>query len=63
MEKQYTFTMAEKSTVVGIVTAISKAEAIEKIKNGDYDDILDAINVVYIPDTIAIIDEQELDNE
>ena len=61
MEKQYTFTITEQCTTLGIVIATSKEEAIEKIKNGDYDDMIDAFDTVYIPDTIEIVNEQELD--
>lgn len=55
-EKEFTFTIEEVATVFGVVTATSKEEALEKIKRGDWDDLVDVWNTEYNMDTIDIID-------
>lgn len=52
--KEYQFTRKAMYVEYGVVTADSKEEAIEKIKNGDYDDIYDTSLEEEYDDTIII---------
>ena len=45
MEKCYQFTFKGSIGGYGIVTAKSEEEAMEKIKNNDYDDIIDTFDM------------------
>lgn len=40
-EKTYRFSVTGRAYCYGYVTAKDEAEALEKVKNNDYDDILD----------------------
>lgn len=41
MEKSYNFTIGPKGVAYGYVVANSEEEAVEKIKNHDWEDIID----------------------
>lgn len=58
-EKFYTFKRQVIVCEFGGVTATSKEEAIEKIKNGDYDDIIDSWIEEILEGTITIESEDE----
>ncbi len=57
--KTYDFKREATYYEFGIVTANSKEEAIEKIKNGEYDDIYDTSLLEENNDTIEVEEEYE----
>lgn len=57
--KQYDFRREAIYYEFGIVTANSKEEAIEKIKNGEYDDIYDTSLLKEKNDTIEVEETNE----
>lgn len=61
--KTYQFTREAKYIEYGVVTANSKAEAIELIKNNDYDDIYDTSLEEEYNETIKIEEEEGIENE
>ena len=61
--KTYQFTREAKYIEYGVVTANSKEEAIELIKNNDYDDIYDTSLEEEYNETIKIEEEEGIENE
>ncbi len=61
--KTYQFTRKAKYIEYGVVTANSKEEAIELIKNNDYDDIYDTSLEEEYNETIEIEEEEGIENE
>jgi len=61
--KIYPFTREAKYIEYGVVTANSKEEAIELIKNNDYDDIYDTSLEEEYNETIKIGEEEGKENE
>ena len=61
--KTYQFTRKAKYIEYGVVTANSKVEAIELIKNNDYDDIYDTSLEEEYNETIEIEEEEGIENE
>jgi hypothetical protein len=57
-EKEFTFEVERTSICYGIVIAKTIEEAKEKIKNGDYDDIIDTWDTSYDWKN-AIIEEEK----
>lgn len=58
-EKFYTFKRLVITCEFGGVTATSKEEAIQKIKDNDYDDIIDSWTEEVLEDSIDIESEEE----
>lgn len=56
-EKFYTFTRHIVVCEFGGVTASSEEEAIQKIKDGEYDDIIDSWTVSQVEGTIELKEE------
>ena len=61
--KTYQFTREAKYIEYGVVYANSKEEAIELIKNNDYDDIYDTSLEEEYNETIKIEEEEGIENE
>lgn len=61
--KTYQFTREAKYIEYGVVTANSKEEAIELIKNNDYDDIFDTSLEEEYNETIKIEEKEGKENE
>ncbi len=61
--KTYQFTREAKCIEYGVVTANSKEEAIELIKNNDYDDIFDTSLEEEYNETIKIEEKEGIGNE
>lgn len=61
--KTYQFTREAKYIEYGVVNANSKEEAIELIKNNDYDDIYDTSLEEEYNETIKIEEEEGIENE
>ena len=61
--KTYQFTREAKYIEYGVVTANSKKEAIELIKNNDYDDIFDTSLEEEYNETIKIEEKEGIENE
>lgn len=57
--KEYQFTREAKYIEYGVVTANSKEEALELIKNNEYDDIFDTSLQEEYNDTIKIEENNE----
>lgn len=57
--KEYTFQCQATEIAVGVVYATSKEEAMELIKNGSYDDIIETCNFELDTNTTEIIDVDE----
>lgn len=63
MNKEFSFERQATYIQYGIVTATSKEEAIQKIKDGEYDDIYDSSLIEEDDETISIIgDSNEWNN-
>jgi len=58
-EKQFSFEVERTSICYGIVIANNIEEAKEKIKNGDYDDIIDTWDTFYNWETAIVEEEKE----
>lgn len=56
--KNYKFTRKATYVEFGVVTAINEEEAMEKIKNNDYDDIIDTSLEEEHNDTINIEEDK-----
>ena len=59
-ENFYTFKRLVITCEFGGVTATSKEEAIQKIKDNDYDDIIDSWTEEVLEDSIDIESEEEV---
>ena len=57
--KEFTFQCKATEIAIGIVYAKSREEAIELIKNGNYDDIIETCDFELDTDTTEIIDVNE----
>lgn len=58
--KEFTFQCKITEIAIGIVYAKSKENAIELIKKGNYDDIIETYDLEPDIDTISIIDEKDI---